>query len=70
MTEDELIWASINDTQKDISLYSKRLCLLLEYIDFRDINLIEKIIICNFLNEIAYNIKIQTENITHMFIKI
>ncbi len=69
MTEEELRLTIIDDAKKYISLYSKRLCLLLEYVDFKDINLIEKIILCNFINEIACNIQIETENITQMLIK-
>ena len=55
----------IEEMQKDIILSSRRLSLLMEYIDFKNINLIEKIIICDFLNEIAYNIKTPTENVTY-----
>ena len=42
--------------QKDIILSSCRLSLLMEYVDSKNINLIEKIIICDFLNEIAYRV--------------
>ncbi len=69
MIEEELRCTIIDENKKNIFVYSKRLCLLLKYVDFKDINLIEKIILSNFLNEIAYNIKIETENITQILIK-
>ena len=63
MTEEDLKQANIDEMKNDIFLSSKRLCLLLKYFNFKDINLTEKIIICDFINEMAYNVKIQTENV-------
>ena len=50
--------------KKDINLSLKRLDLVLNYIDFQEISFDEKIIIFNFLKEIAYNIYVEIENLS------
>jgi hypothetical protein len=60
--------AYVDEEKKVITLFSKRLYLLLSYIDFSKTNLIEKTIICDFLNEIARDINIEVENLTHSLI--
>ena len=60
--------AYVDEEKKVITIFSKRLYLLLSYIDFSKTNLIEKTIICDFLNEIARDINIEVENLTHSLI--
>ena len=60
--------AYVDEEKKVITIIKKRLYLLLSYIDFSKTNLIEKTIICDFLNEIARDINIEVENLTHSLI--
>ena len=49
--------SSINESIENITLFSKRLILMLNHIQFKNINLIERIILCNYIEEISYNTK-------------
>ena len=57
--ENELI-----ELVENIQLNTKRLNCLLEFVLYKDINLINKIIIKDFAKKIAYNIKLEIENIS------
>ena len=49
-----------------LSIFTKRLYSLLQSVQSKDINLIDKIVIFNFISEIAYNIYTETLNITNL----
>ena len=50
---------------KNIRLNANRLCCILELAYSSNINLIDKIIICDFAKELAYNLYAQTLNINY-----
>ena len=56
----------IEESIEQICVMSKRLCMILKYTQFKNVNLIEKTILYSLINEIAGNIKIETENTTNM----
>ena len=61
--ENELI-----ELVENIQLNTKRLNCLLEFVLYKDINLINKIIIKDFAKEIAYNIYAETQNISFLIV--
>ena len=66
--DDIFVKSDIECTYKDLILLLRRFGLLLNYIDINRANLIERIQLCDLLNEMACNVKIQTENLTNYLV--
>ena len=60
---------TIEEEIENLGLNTERLKLLLKFIRSNNINRQEEATLCGFLNEIAYNINAETNNLTAQIIR-
>ena len=54
----------IKNLVENVNLYSKRLCCILKLFELNNVNISDKVIICDYVKEIAYNINAEIQNIS------
>ena len=66
--QEDFIHEELTGTIKNIGIFSKRLYMLSEYLNLENANTADKITVCNFLNELAYNVQIEINNMAELMI--